>query len=126
MLRSAMQGACGRKFGEQGQDPAILLHIRAHSVRNGRFARGTPANVRLNPCIPQGRESGKMGAGMLRGCCIWRCCTPPGANLVSKGKTLPYRSIFARIPSEMGLLPEAHHANVRLNPCIRKGANLRT
>ena len=92
MLRSAMQGACGRKFGEQGQDPAILLHIRAHSVRNGRFARGTPANVRLNPCIQQGREPGKMGTGMLRG---W-------------GESLPYCSIFARIPSEMAVLTEAH------------------
>ena len=87
MLRSAMQGACGRKFGEQGQDPAILLHIRAHSVRNGRFARGTPANVRLNPCIQQGREPGKMGTGMLRG---WGESLPAAAYLITFPQKWPF------------------------------------
>ena len=45
--------------GVQEQNTAMLPHICTHSFRNGRFDRGTPANVRLNPCI-------RMGANLAR------------------------------------------------------------
>ena len=63
---------------------------------------------------------------MLPCCCILQCFGPEGANLVRKGRTLPYCCIFPHLPSEMAVLTEAHHANVRFNLCIRKGANVAT
>ena len=68
-----LQGCCilrclgpeGANDGEQEQDTAMLPHIWTHSLRNGRFDRGTPANDRLNSCI-------RMGANLAR----WalECC----------------------------------------------------
>ena len=55
---------------------------------------------------------------------VLRCRAPVGANLVSKGKTLPYCSIFVRIPSEMAVLPEAHQQMSDLTHAFSKGANL--
>ena len=57
---------------------------------------------------PHGRESDKIDARMLQGCCILRCLGPEGANLVSMGRKLPSCCIFAYIPSEMAVLTEAH------------------
>ena len=42
------------------------------------------------------------------------------------GRALPYCCILARVPAEIAILTEAHHANVRFNLCIRKGANVAT
>ena len=65
-------------------------------------------NVRLNPSFRQGENLARQALGGRRICCVLRCRAPVDANLVSKGKTLPYCSIFVRIPSEMAVLPEAH------------------
>ena len=81
-------------------------------------------NVRLNPGFRQGENLARQALGGRRICCVLRCRAPVGANLVSKGKTLPYCSIFVRIPSEMAVLPEAHQQMSDLTHAFRKGANL--
>ena len=45
------------------------------------------------------------------------------AAYCSKGRT-PQTAAYSPASLETATLTEAHHANVRFNPCVRKGANV--
>ena len=49
---------------------------------------------------------------------------PYGSNSDEKARILQCCCIFASKFLEIAISTEAHHANVRFNPCIRRGANL--